>query len=83
MGSFPETYNDLTGKWRSMQGNPRQSWSVQSGIQYLESGVPKLNSRYQSPGFRIPLAKISRVSESRVPCMGVEVNRVNLGTKLC
>ena len=83
MGSFPETYNDLTGKCRSMQGNPRQSWSVQSGIRYLESGVLKLNSRFHSPGFRIPLAKISRISESRVPCMGVEVNRVNLGTKLC
>ena len=75
MGSFPETYNYLTGKYRSMQGNPRQSWSVQSGIQYLESGVLKLNSRFQSPGFRIPLGKISRISESRVPCMGVEVTK--------
>ena len=63
MGSFPETYNDLTGKCRSMQGNPRQSWSVQSGIQSLESGVLKLISRFQSPGFRILLAKISRISE--------------------
>ena len=44
------------------------TWIPDSNRQW-DSGFLELYSGYQSPGFRIPLAKISRISESGFPYM--------------
>ena len=41
-----------------MQGNPRQSWILDSRYWSPDSCLWKLDPRFQSPGFRIPEAKV-------------------------
>ena len=43
---------------------------VDSGFQFLDSGFHELDSGFQSPGFRIPQAKIAWIPDSGLPYMG-------------